>query len=172
MLFLNMRSFCRYFLLALLFVCLTAASVHKFYVGIHQINYASDKKMLQITSRIFVDDLNDVLQQKYKKKFSIGEASETPEQIALMQKYLAEHFIIKVDGKEKPIQYLSNEIESNVIICYFNVRDISKIKTLYVANKILFDFVTEQQNIIQTTVNGQKKSLLLTADNAFGTLSY
>lgn len=159
-------------MLAVLFCLLTAAAAHKFYVGIHQINYAGEKKMLQITSRIFLDDLNNALEKKHKRKFTIGEKTETPEQVALMQKYLIENFDIQVNGKSRPLNYLSNEIESNVIICYFNIREVSKVKTLRISNKILFDLVTEQQNIIQTTVNGQKKSLLLTYDEAAGELTF
>ena len=160
-------------LLLFTFLCLLSSfAAHKFYVGIHQINYANDKKMIQITSRIFVDDLNDVLQKKHGGKFTIGEKSETPEELSQMEKYLTSHFSIKVDGKQKPLNFLSHDIESNVIICYFNIRDIPKFKTLHVSNKILFDFVTEQQNIIQTSVNGQKKSLLLTIDNPQGELQF
>jgi len=151
---------------------LSSFTAHKFYVGIHQINYSSEKKMLQVTSRIFVDDLNDVLQKKHGGKFTIGEKTQTPEQIAQMEKYLTSHFAIKIDGKPKQLHYLSYDLESNVIICYFNIRDVSKFKTLYVSNTILFDFVTEQQNIIQTSVNGQKKSLLLTIDNPHGELQF
>ncbi|HEX8562412.1 MAG TPA: DUF6702 family protein [Flavobacterium sp.] len=167
-----MNNLKRIFLLTAILTLLCSVSVHKFYVAIHQVNYASDKKMLQITSRIFIDDLNDALQQKYHKKFYIGEKRETQEQVVLMQQYLIENFGIKVNGKSRPLNYRSKEIDNNVVLCYFSISDISKITNLQITNKILCDLVTEQQNIIQTNVNGQKKSLLLTADNPHGELSY
>ncbi len=159
-------------LLALLFIGLTSMAAHKFYVAIFQINYAPEKKMLQITSRIFVEDLDHMLQKKYGKPFHLGEKEETPEQVALMQKYLLDHLAIKIDGKPKAIVYLSKEMENNVLICYFRITDITKISSFEIENKILFDFVTEQQNIIQTNINGQKTSLLLTPDNPVGNLKY
>lgn|SRR5690606_72747 len=151
---------------------LTSADVHKFYVGIHQINYAKDKKMLQVTSRIFVDDLEDVLKLKHKRTFLIGDNNATAEELALMQKYLTDNFTIKVNGKIMPLNYLSSELEANVLICYFNIRDISKITSLEIKNKILFDYVTEQQNIVQTNVNGKKNSFLMTVDEPVGKLSF
>jgi hypothetical protein len=37
-------------------------------MGIYQVNYAPEKKMLQITSRIFIDDLNKALEKNTKEK--------------------------------------------------------------------------------------------------------
>lgn len=167
-----MRNFFRTAVLLLAIGTCFAFAAHKFYVGIYQINYAPQKKMLQITSRLFIDDINDVLQKKYNRKFHIGEPAESPDEVKLMQNYIISNFQISVNKKPVTINYLSNEIENNVLICYFNVRDIPKPITLHVTNKIMFDLVTEQQNIIQTTVGGKKSSLLLTFDNPEGTLSF
>jgi len=157
-------------LLAALFIFASAS--HKFYVAIHQVNYSQEKKMLQVTSRVFVDDLNDALKKKYNKKTDFGENLHSEEDIALLKKYFAENFIIRINGKQKPLDFLSTEIESNVLICYFRSPDISKINSIAITNKILFDFVTEQQNIIQTSVYGKKNNLLLTIDNPSGKLDY
>jgi hypothetical protein len=145
---------------------------HKFYVAIFQVNYASEKKMLQVTTRIFVDDLDDALEKKYGRRFSLGESKQSPEEVSLMQKYLADRFKVAIDGKQQQLAYLSNELENNVLICYFRVTGINKISSVKVSSKVLFDFVTEQQNIIQTNINGKKNSLLLTIDNPEGTINY
>lgn len=167
-----MKKTILYTLLGLLFLTLTAFSVHKFYVSIYQINYAPEKKMLQVTSRIFVDDLNDVLHKNYNKKTHLGEENESLEDVNLMKKYISEHFFIKINGQQKPINYLSKELEGNVIICYYNIKDISKIKTIEIQNTVLLDLNSDQQNIIQTTIFGKKQSLLLTDGNTKGMLKY
>ena len=51
----------------LIFLLLTSASYHRFYTAIFQINYVPQKKMLQITTRIFIDDFNDALKKQYHK---------------------------------------------------------------------------------------------------------
>lgn len=156
--------------LLFLFFMLTSMTAHKFYVSIYQITFAPEKKMLQITSRIFIDDLNAGLERYYHKRTHIGENNESPEDIELMKKYLAEHFIIKVNGQKKAINYKSKELEGNVVICYYSIKDISKITSLEIYNSALTDLNDEQQNIIQTTVYGKKQSLLLTADTVNGVL--
>ena len=148
------------------------AVAHKFYVAIFQVNYAPEKQMLQVTTRIFVDDLDNVLQKKYARKFNLGEPKQSPEELSLMQQYLTDRFKITIDGKPQQLTYLSNELENNVLICYFRVTGIGKISSVKVTSKVLFDFVTEQQNIIQTNINGKKNSLLVTVDNPEGTINY
>ena len=162
-----------FYLAVLCVTCvLMTAAAHKFYVGIYQINFVPEKKMLQITTRIFLDDMNDALKQKHKREFRLGETAETAEDVATMKQYIADNMVIKVDGKQQQLQYMSKEIENNVLICYFRCTNIQKIKSFEIKNKILLDLVTEQQNIIQTNINGEKQSILLTADNTSHTIKY
>lgn len=154
----------------LLFIGLSSFGIHKFYMSIYQIDYAADKKRLEITSRIFVDDLNKALQLKYSKTTHIGESTESTEDIGLMNKYLLAHFTIKVNGIAKPILYVRKELDHNVVVGYYKINDITKITSLSIHNSVLTDVFSDQQNIIQATFNGKKESLLLTAENIDGVL--
>lgn len=145
-------------------------TTHKFYVGIYQINHDAKKKMIQVTARIFVDDINDALEKKFHKKTYIGEKNESTEDENLLKKYLSEKFLLKVNGEKKLLTFLSKEMENNVLICYLNIREISKIKTLEVENSIITEIYDEQQNIIQANFNGEKKNLLLTSETIKGML--
>ncbi|AIG30873.1 hypothetical protein IA01_10535 [Flavobacterium psychrophilum] len=159
-----------YILFFLSIISLSSFAVHKFYMSIYQVNYNQKKQMLEITSRIFIDDLNDVLKAKYNQKTHIGEPNEMPQDVLLMKKYLLDNFSVKINGKQKSINYLSKELEGNVVICYYNVKEISKIASVEFKNTALFDLNSDQQNIIQTTIYGKKQSLLLTLDNVKGLL--
>ncbi len=132
--------------------------------------FCATEKMVQITTRIFIDDLNEALRNKYHKKTFIGTERETPEDVVLMKKYMSEKFKVTINGQPKAMNYLSNELENNVVICYLNVRDISKVTSLEVENSILTEVYSEQQNIIQFNNNGKKQSLLLTNETTKGTL--
>lgn len=155
-----------------LFITLASFAAHKFYVSIYQIDYAPGKKMLQITSRIFIDDMNEALLAKYKRRTFLGEKNESAEDVALMHEYLSKNFSIKINGKPKTLHYVSREIENNVIICYFTVKDATKIKTMEIRNTALLELFPDQQNIINANVLGIKKSLLLKADNPDGLLKF
>jgi len=156
----------------LLVVIVSSGWTHKFYVGIFQVNYASDKKMVQITTRIFVDDLNNALEKKHKKKFYVGEKQVSETDVAAMTKYISDNFRLAVNGKPQVLDFRSYEMENNVVICYFRISGVASVKSLEVTNKVLFDLVTEQQNIIQTNINGSKQNLLLTIDEPGGKLMF
>lgn len=156
----------------LLLICLASMSfaVHKFYVSIYQITFAPEKKALHITTRIFTDDLNAALQKTYHVTTHLGEESESLSDIELMKKYLQERFVITLNTRPVLMQYLSNEKENNVIICYYKVVGVTKIKSLEIKNTALFEVDTAQQNIIQLNFFQKKQNLLLTADNVKGLL--
>jgi hypothetical protein len=151
-----------FILLPIFLLTLTASSVHKFHMALYQINYAPEKKMLQITSRIHIEDLNKALEKKYKKKDLIGAEKESPEELILVKEYLSNNFSIKVNNQLKPMSFLSKEIDGDELICYFSIKEISKIDSIEVFNTLLLDCFADQQNMITVVVLGVKKSFLLT----------
>lgn len=152
-------------------VSLTSMSLHKFYVSVNQIDFVPKKKALEITSRIFIDDLDLALEKKFKKKVYLATSKETSDAKELLQKYFNEKLAIKVNGQQKQIHFLGKEVEENVLICYFNVKDVSKVSSLEVKNTILMELY-EQQHIYHSSVSGKKQSLLLTNDRNSGVLNY
>jgi hypothetical protein len=153
-----------------IFLLLTAAGYHRFYTAIFQINFVPQKKMVQITTRIFIDDFNDALKNQYHKTTFLGTDKETQDDINLMKKYLSEKLKLTVNGKFETLNYLSNEREDKVLICYFKINNITKLKSLEIENSILTEVHPEQQNIIQFSNNGTKSSLLLSGETTRGML--
>ena len=162
-----------YCLLGVVFLLTSAFTFHKFYVGVFQVNYAAEKKMLQITSRIFIDDLNNAMEKKYRKKTFVGTSKETQADIDLLKKYLTENFTIKVNGQSKAIAFLSKEIEADdVLVCYSRIKDVDKFKTLEISNTILVDWNAEQQNITHISAFDTKRSVLFTESSRKEVLKY
>ena len=155
---------------SLLFIVLSfsAFKVHKFYVSIYQIEYKPAKKELQITSRIFLDDLVDAVEASSKKKVNLGEKNQSAEDLLLFEKYQKDHLAIKINDKAVSYKYISSELENNVFISYFKVENLVEIKSIEVKNSALFEILPTQQNIIQIAIDKEKSSLLLTRENSSG----
>lgn len=167
-----MKKVIVYGLLGFFLLSLSSFSVHKFYMAIYQINFAPEKKMLQITSRIFLDDLNKGIEKKYSKKVFLGTDKESVEDVNSLKKYLSENFSIKVNGQTKTMSFLSKEMDGDVLVCYLNVKEISKINTIEIHNSVLIDCFPEQQNITHVMVLGDKKSVLFTDNSTKQVLKY
>lgn len=161
----------RIVLLLLIFVVMTSATVHKFYVSVNQIHYVEKKKALEITSRLFIDDIDLALEKKYGKKTYLGTQKETAESTELLKKYIKEKFTIKINGQQKDIVFLGKEIEDNVLICYLTIKNTSKIASLEIKDIILMELY-EQQHIFHTDILGNKQSVLLTNDKTQSLLKY
>lgn len=150
-----------FIVLPLLLFTTTASTVHKFHMALYQINYDSGKKMLQITSRLHIEDLNKALEKKYKKKIAVENENSSSEDV-LLKEYLTNRFSIKVNGLVKPLNFLSKEIDGDELVIYSNIKNIAKINTLEIQNSVLIECFSDQQNMINVTVLGEKKSFLLT----------
>jgi hypothetical protein len=158
--------------LGLLFCSVSAFAVHKFYMAIFQVNYAPEKKMLQITSRIFVDDLNLAIEKKYGKKVYLGSEKESADDQVVLKKYFVENFQIKVNGQSKPVVFLSKELDGDVLICYCRVTDIAKLHSAEITNTVLTQWNSEQQNILHFTAFGNKQTVLFTASDKTEVLKF
>lgn len=149
------------------FLCLTLTSfsIHKFYVGVFQVDYKSDKKAFQITSRVFIDDIEKALETKHKMKLYLATNKEIKESDDLVASYFREKFKIAVNNKDQKMIFLAKEYEDDVLICYYKINHVGKIKSLNIYNTTLTDQFSEQQNLLHTNINGNKKSLLFTNTN-------
>lgn len=160
------------YLITLLFFCLSAFSLHKFYVGVFQIDYFKEKKSIQITTRIFIDDFEKVLHKKYNKHFYITTKDEVTDANQYIEKYLQEKLKIKVNNKVQNFSFLLKEQEDNVLICYLKIKFSDKIKSLEISNNVLIEEFKEQQNLVHLNINGNKKTLLFTNDTNNHKLNY
>jgi hypothetical protein len=167
-----MKKFFKYsILIGLLFVFL-AVSAHKYHMAIYQIEYASEKKMLQITARIHIDDLNKAFEKKYKNKIYIGDENEEPEELRLLLEYLAANFSVKVNNQLKTMNFRSQETQGDELVCYWNIKGISKINTVQIDNKILVEVYADQQNRITVTAMGTKNSFTLNSTITSNSIKY
>lgn len=157
----------------LLLVMLTSFGVlHKFYVSVTQIDYNEKKSRVEISTRIFIDDLEKTLEKAHNQKLNIATKVEADNAKALIQKYVLQKLKITINGKEQNIVFLGSEYEDDVLICYLKIDFSKKITTFDVFNNLLTETYSEQQNIIHTNINKTKKSFLLTQINKIASIKY
>ena len=157
-------------LFAVLF--LSSFSAHKFYVSVTQIDYVSNKKRIEITHRIFIDDLEKALLKKYNKKVNLTSTKELPEAEELIKSYLKEKIKVSINKKPQNIEFLARELEGDVLILYTKIAISKKINTFEIYNSLLTEVYADQQNIVHTNINSNKKSILLTNTELQGKIDY
>lgn len=155
------------------FVLLSSfVSMHKFYVSVTQIDYNKDKNRVEISTRIFIDDLEKALEKKYSQKVNLATKIEAKNAKELIENYLLQKINISLNGKEQKLVFLGSEYEDDVLICYVKANFSKKITTFEVLNNLLTETYSEQQNIVHTNINNTKKSFLLTQTDKTATIKY
>jgi hypothetical protein len=152
----------KWFVGAVVLLLCSAFAVHKFYMGIYQVEYAPAKKRLQIAMRLFVDDCNTALYQNYQQKTKLGDKQETAAEVNLLTTYIQSHFKVSINGKSFPLQFKRKELDNNVLVCYYTCEEVPKLSRVVIENTVFTDVFSEQQNMIQAQLFGKKQSALLT----------
>ncbi|NND63836.1 MAG: hypothetical protein HKN48_11670 [Flavobacteriaceae bacterium] len=158
-------------LILILPICISFTA-HKFYVSITKIEYVEEEQALQIISKLFVEDVEAVLQERYSKSASLDPEKETPADAEFLKRYVLQKLQIKVDGKTVELDLLGHEYENDIVKIYIEAKDISEMKKIEVENKILTEMFDDQQNIIHVKKNKKRKSLILERDNPKGVLNF
>lgn len=140
----------------------TAAEVrHPFYVSVTEIAHNPQSKTLEITCKIFADDLEDILKKNYKTTVNLTSEAQHEQNNRLVSDYFTRHLALAADSKPVRLSFVGFEKESESAYCYFEVSGIAALKKLDVSNSILQDLTQEQINILHVTVNGSRKSYKL-----------
>ena len=159
-------------LLLLLLPLLAFSTVHKFYLSVTNVQYSEKDEALQITSRIFIDDFEDILEERYGVYPNLATPLESETADTYIEKYLRSKLLIRIDGKQVDYKFLGKKYDNDVMVCYLEVPKIklSKIKTIELQNEVLTDLFEEQQNVLHFKMNGKKKSFVLMKDSNKGML--
>lgn len=154
-----------------LFLSFTPA--HKFYVSVTNMVYAEEDDAFQITSRIFIDDLDALLAERYGIKAKLATPDEAKVADEYIEKYLRAKFLVLFNGEPTPYTFLGKRYDRDVVICYLEIPKVklSSIKTMTVENDVLTDLFDEQQNVVHVKWKGNKKSFVLMKSNNKGMLN-
>lgn len=159
-------------LLVIVLPLLAFTTIHKYYVSVTQIDFVKEKKSVQIISRIFIEDLEDVLQLRYSEDLIIKKENEAPEVNFYLEKYLKGKLKITINGEVKTVNYLGKEFDNDIVVCYLEIEDVKDITAFEIENSVLFDLYAEQQNIVRTNINSKNKSFILIKENDKALLNF
>ncbi|WP_299119599.1 DUF6702 family protein [uncultured Winogradskyella sp.] len=152
-----------YIILALLITPLFSLNKvdHEYYVSVTEIKYAEEQQSLQIISQIFINDFEKLLQERYDQNIKLAPDSDSKLIEKYMQRYLADKLKIKVNDGVVKFKYIGKEYKDDITYCYLEIENVSEIKSIEITNRVLFDILPEQQNIVRLKLLDKNKSFLL-----------
>ena len=111
------------------FALFSFTSVHKYYVSITQIEYVKEKQSLQIISRIFVDDFEKLIRNRYDSNITLNNNEDEVIIDQYVKKYLLEKIDISINGQAKAISFIGKKYDDDIMYCYLEIENIASIKS-------------------------------------------
>ena len=161
----------RWFILLPL-VLMAFSQAHKFYVSVTNVTYSKEEASIQIISRLFTDDLDNLLETRYGLKAQLNTPDESPQADAYIQRYFREKFELSIDGVPREYSFLGKRYENDLVICYIELADVGPaFESIALRSDILTDLFEEQKNLVHFDILGKKKSFVLIRENNKGMLN-
>lgn len=133
---------------------------HPFYVSVTEINHNAGEKTLEISCKMFAEDVEEVASKNFKTPIDLSAAAQEKAG-RFIDKYMRQHLQLQADGKPVSLKFIGFEKEAEAVYCYFEGGGVGTVKKLSLTNSVLQDFSTDQINIVHVTVAGNRKSTRL-----------
>ena len=147
--------------------------LHDFHVSVCEIEYDEKRKALEVTHRLFLDDLEETLRHwSGDNTIDVMNPPDKSEFQQMLGKYLLEKFSVRVNDKQVDLKFLGAEIEDDVMYCYIDIINIKKLNSIEITNTTLLDLYEDQTNIVHIIVNKETKSLKLDKKNPVDSIEY
>jgi len=133
-------------------------SFHPFYLSVTELSYNPVEKKLQISCKLFTDDIENTIRKSSKSYVDLLNPNNKSNSEKLLIDYIQKHLTIRSDDKPIPYRFLGYEKEEEAIWCYFESEEIQTPKKLDINNSLLYEYLPEQFNIVHVNVSGNRQS--------------
>lgn len=146
--------------------------MHKYYISVTQVDYVKAKKAVQITSRIFIDDLEDLLIERYDENITLAENNELVVVDEYIERYLKNKIKLKINNLDANFNFIGKEYDGDIVRCYLEIKNVASIESIEIKNQVLFDLYEDQQNMIKFKINSKHKSFMLSSQKDKALLAF
>lgn len=128
---------------------LFTGSAHKFYVSITQVDINTVTHKLEISARIFTDDLEATLLAETGRKLRLGSVRENPQADSILFAYVLSSLDLGQPGNQLELAWVGKEAEADVIWLYLeSIVPAKPEESFEIRNSYLYERFTDQKNIV------------------------
>ena len=150
---------------------LSGFSFHEFYVSLCQIDHNPETNALEITMRIFTDDLEYGITGS-QDFYGLGTSKEPPGADSLIFSYILKNFEVNLDGNCMKLNYIGKEVEVDVTWIYVEIENVHELGNIEITNRMLTELFEDQVNIVNVNYNQKTLGLLLKQDKPSGVIKF
>lgn len=140
--------------------------MHPFFVSMTDVKYNAGDKDLEISVRIFTDDLENVLRKYTSTKVDILHPGDQEQMNQEVFNYLKGKLRIQVNGTPVQFRFIGYEEKSESIWTYLEVDNVPLPNKIKIVNTILQDLTPDQINLMQVKVMDKTQNTKLSYPDA------
>lgn len=140
--------------------------LHPFHVSVMSVYHSAEENTLQITLKLFADDLEEAMNQEGFRQegqayIDVLNPKDRQQLNVYVEEYIRQHMQIEVNGQSVRPAFLGQEMEDMAMWCYLEVKDVEKINSIRVRSSIMTEIFDDQINIVHVNYGGAIKSMKL-----------
>lgn len=151
-------------LLLIALIILTSGTPHQFYVSLTEIKIKEATGKIEVSMRIFPDDLDMAIKAITGSNPQLATELEDENGDIWIAGYMEKNFSISLNGKEIDMHFIGKEPEADAIWCYLEGSFNEIPEKIVVKNSILTEIFSDQKNIVQVYYKRYNKGILLNSD--------
>ena len=136
------------------------APVHNFYVSTTSVRYVPNENSFQITTQVFLDDFESALRLNGSENISLTPDGSQVKIDSLIEDYFRKNIIFNAKGEKMNFDFFGKVYKMDVLVAYMELKIDTIVSPLSIKNTILFDYLSDQKNIIHLKLASKRKSFL------------
>lgn len=140
-------------------------SIHDMHLCVTEMNFNQAGKTLEVSHKIFYDDLEKAIFASTKQKLGLQTAQENPKSEEYIQNYLRTKFEVTCNQRKQTINFVGSEYENDAIWVHYEIVNVGNLQTLEIKNTILLDIFDDQNNFLHFKKGEFRKSWRFNLDN-------
>lgn len=138
----------------------TSASAHSFHAGITDISYNARTGSTEVVHTYMTHDVEALLANLYGRAFDLSDADDQ----AALRGYVEKHFWLNdKDGKRLPLRWVGLQADTDSVVVYQEAVQTPSAKVAAIHDGVLSDFVPDQVNTVNLTVDGKLRTFGFTS---------
>ena len=146
-------------IIPLLAVFLVFGFKHAFYLGVCDFKYNNKEKVLEGSIKLFISDLENALTKLEGKKVDLIHPKDSLSLAKTLRAYLKKRLSVQINDQKLDYEYLGFEKEEEVCWIYLEAKKCPLPKRVLITNTLLYDFLSQQINIVNFELGEVKRSL-------------
>ena len=153
-------------LVGIVLLVLGSSMYHPIHVSVTNIDLDPDKGKMEISVKLFSDDFQDLIFQKYSVQLQLVDRVKPDDSIEAVNRYLQEALQLEMNGKDLAEPgFVESELNEEATWLFYTYDYGKKIRKVRIRNSLMLEKFDDQTNLVIVSWDGKQNGYRLDNKN-------